>query len=87
MKAVILYRPQSEFSRMVEEYVRDFEKRTGKSIELLSLDAREGAAKAALYGIWKYPALIVTQDDGQLMKDWQGEQLPLMSEVTGYLQA
>ena len=85
MKACILYRPQSEFSRIVEEYARDFEKRTGKTIDLISLDTREGATMASLYDIWKYPALMIMQGDGQLMKDWQGEHLPLINEVSGYL--
>ncbi|HTE21849.1 MAG TPA: hypothetical protein VK674_02305 [Candidatus Limnocylindria bacterium] len=87
MKAVILYRPGSEFARIVEEFARDFERQRGKTLELLSLDTVAGADMARLYGINQYPALLTLRDDGQLLKDWQGEHLPLMEEVAGYLNA
>lgn len=85
MKAIALYRPKSEFARMVEEYARDFERQRGQTIELVSLDTVEGADMARLYGIVQYPALLVIRDDGQLLKEWQGERLPLMDEVASYL--
>lgn len=86
MKAFILYHPQSESARKVEEYIRDFERRGTQTIERMSLDTKEGSDKARLYDIVQYPALVVVRDDGQLMKMWQGEQLPLMDEVAGYLE-
>lgn len=85
MKVIALYRPSSEHARPVEEYARDFERQRGKAIELLSLDTRDGAEKANLYGIMQYPALIALRDDGQMLKDWQGEHFPLMDEVAAYL--
>ena len=85
MKAVILYRPNSEFARPVEEYAKDFEANRGKVIKLVSLDTVEGADIAKLYDIMQYPALVIIRGDGQLLKEWQGERLPLMDEVAGYL--
>lgn len=85
MKASILYHPQSEFARGVEEYVHDFKTRTGQEIELISLETKEGANAASLYDIVRYPALLVCQDNGDMVKFWEGEQLPLMNEVAGYL--
>jgi len=85
MRVVVLYRPNSEFSRLVEEYARDFERQRGKTIELISLDTVQGSDMARLYGIVQYPALLTLRDDGQVLKDWQGERLPLMQEVAGYL--
>ncbi|MES2970936.1 MAG: hypothetical protein V4702_01275 [Patescibacteria group bacterium] len=85
MKACILYRSDSEFSRIVEEYARDFEHFKGKVIELIDLNTRDGAAMATLYDILHNPTLVVIRDDGQLVKDWQGEHLPLKDELAGYL--
>lgn len=85
MKACILYRPDSEFARTVEEYVRDFQRFKGKDIELVDLNTREGASMATLYDILQNPALVVLRDDGQLVKDWQGELLPRKDELAGYL--
>jgi len=85
MKVVILYRPNSEHGRIVDEYVHDFQARTGKKQpEALSIDTREGAALASLYDVLQYPAILVIQDDGFLQKSWEGDQLPLMDEVAAY---
>ena len=85
MKALMLYQPNSEYSRMVEEYIHDFERTRGRKIELLSMSTRDGAALASLYDIVQYPGLLVLRDDGQLVTFWQGNKLPLMNEVAGYL--
>ena len=85
MKVVILYHPNSEFARTVEEYAHDFEKRVGRAIELLSLETRDGAAMASLYDVLTYPAILTIREDGQLMKNWEGTELPLMNEVAGYI--
>lgn len=85
MKAVMLYQPNSEGSRLVEEYVRDFQRTRNRDIELMSLSTKDGAALASLYDVVRYPGLLVLRDDGQLATFWQGEQLPLMNEVAGYL--
>lgn len=82
----ILYHPNSEHARQVEDYKRDFERsqNTGE-IELISLETREGADMAKLYDIVRYPAVLaVTDTDRVLMKLWQDEKLPLMSEVASY---
>ncbi len=87
MKALMLYHPKSEHSRLVEEYVHDFSLVGTQKIELLSLETREGAAMATLYDIVSYPALLVIDSQGSLHKVWQGQTLPLMNELTGYLVA
>lgn len=87
MKAIILYHPNSEYARTIEEYVRDFTRVNSMKIDLLSLETREGAAEATLYDIVSYPALMVLDDSGHLHKVWQGASMPLMNEVAGYLAA
>lgn len=88
MKVVILYYPDAEHSRLVEEFVHDFQhQHTGRQIELLSLNTREGANQADLYGVVDYPAILAIADDGQLLKHWQGTVLPLMRDVAGYASA
>ncbi len=85
MKVCILYHPQSEFARGIEEFAREFEARTGKKPELISLETRDGAATATLYDIVQYPCTIVLGNDGQVQKVWEGSQLPLIDEVNSYL--
>lgn len=85
MKLSILYHPDSEFARTVEEYAHDFEHQKGAAIELISLETREGADLATLHDIVQYPALFVRRETGELVKHWQGLPLPLMNQVAAYL--
>lgn len=86
MRFVVLYRPNSEFARTVEEFVHSFEERSfGVKAEVMEFDTKEGQAKAALYGVMQHPALLALRDDGELLKTWEGPQMPLMDEVLAYL--
>lgn len=85
MKVVMLYHPVSEHASKVEMFARDFERTQHVDPELVSLETKEGADLAKVYGIVQYPAIIVTQDDGAHMKQWEGDILPLMGEVAAYL--
>ena len=88
MKVLVLYRPNSEHGRIVEEFIHDFQARhQDEHLEALNIDTRDGSATASLYDVVRYPAVLVVQADGYLQKLWQGEQLPLMDEVASYAHA
>jgi hypothetical protein len=88
MKVLVLYRPNSEYGRVVEDFIHEFQHRyDGTSLEVLNIDSRDGIAVADLYDIMEYPAILVLQSDGRLQKSWLGGSLPLMNEVFGYASA
>lgn len=85
MKVLILYRPNSEHSRIVEEFVHDYKvSYPDSTLELVSLDTREGSSTAALYDVVQYPAILVLQANGSLQKIWEGSTLPQFDEVASY---
>jgi hypothetical protein len=86
MKLLVLYRPESDHGRVVDEFIDNF-KSSGSStkLEVVNIDTREGASTAALYDITRYPAIMVLRDDGMLQHLWEGLGLPLVSEVASYL--
>ncbi len=87
MKVVVLYRPNSEHERAVNEFTREFERRfrnQDEQLELVNIDSRDGNATAMLYDIMRYPAILVIQNDGYLQKSWEGDQFPLLDEVFAY---
>lgn len=85
MKVLVLYRPNSDHGRMVEEFIHDFQARHhDERLEALSIDTRDGSATASLYDVMQYPAILVVQTDGGVQKIWEGSQLPLMDEVVAY---
>lgn len=85
MKVLLLYRPNSQHGRICEEFVRDYQ-RNGHSgqIEAMHIDTREGSAAASLYDIVQYPTLLITRNDGSIVRTWEGELLPLQNEVAAY---
>lgn len=85
MKVLVLYRPNSEHGRLVEEFIRDYQ-RAGHSgtIEALNVDTREGSQLAATYDVVQYPCLMVVRQDGSVVRSWEGETLPLQNEVAAY---
>lgn len=85
MKVLVLYRPNSEHARLIEEFIHDFQSRhQDERLEALNIDTRDGSAMASLYDVMQYPAILVVQTDGGIQKAWEGVQLPLMEEVASY---
>lgn len=88
VKLLILYRPNSEHASAVESFIRDFQHQHNideKKLEILSLNTRDGAATASLYDIVNYPAIVAIANDGSVLNMWEGDRLPLMDEVAGYV--
>jgi len=84
-KIKLLYHPDSEHDPLVRSYCHDYQKLTGKDIELVSLETKEGDWLASSVEVTQYPAILaVTDDDSTVVKMWQGEPLPLLSEVAYY---
>ncbi|MGH7237045.1 MAG: hypothetical protein ACREGF_00735 [Candidatus Saccharimonadales bacterium] len=86
MDVLVIYKPMSERARLAEEFMHDF-KRLHSDINLQTIDADsvEGVQKLELNGLYQTPAILVTRQDGQVIKSWAGDVLPLMSEVVGYV--
>jgi hypothetical protein len=81
MKVIVLWRERSEHRMGVESFLHDLETNYQVEVRSLQIDSREGAAFAELYDITSYPAVVITQDDGQLQRMWGEGRLPLASEV------
>ncbi len=87
MKAVILYRPNTELESSVSEYVREFARQTGRPIELIDVDSVQGTETAKLYEIVQYPAILVFRNDGAFIESWpEREKWPTVSELSFYNQ-
>ena len=78
----VIYRPNSEHARSVEEFERNLDRRN-LSIELVDADTRDGSAKMQTYGVMQYPAVLATRQDGQLLKMWEGV-IPTVADVEYY---
>ena len=88
MRVIVLYRPEAEFARRVEEYIADFQRfHPGETIEIQNIDSMEGAEAARLYNVMTYPAVLALSNDGQVQQQWEGiDKLPLMNDLAYYAQ-
>lgn len=84
MKAVIVYKLESDHAREVLDYLRDFERQTGRKLEEVDPDTREGSDFCRVYDIVEYPTIVGLSDEGQLLHMWRGRPLPTISEVSYY---
>lgn len=84
MRVVVIYRYESDHAREVLDYLRDFSKQTGREIEEVDPDGRDGAQFCRAYDIVEYPTMIALSDDGRVQNVWRGRPLPTISEVSFY---
>jgi hypothetical protein len=86
MRVFCLYRPNSETERSVIELNSELRRRINGELELISMDTVEGDNLAQVYDIWQFPAVVAVDKDGVLQKSWADGNLPLINELTYYLQ-
>ena len=72
----IFHRPGAEYERKTQDYFARLQKQH-LSAELIDLNTPEGAAKAHLYGIMAFPAVVTTRADGEMVKHWEGDLPPI----------
>ena len=86
MRVVVIYKNENDYSRTVDDYLRDFEHQTGHSLEIVNPDTSEGMQFCDTYDIVEYPSIIAISDDGVMQNYWRGLPLPTISEVSYYVQ-
>lgn len=85
MKAVVIYKEESDHAREVLDYLRDFERQTGHALETVDPESAAGADFCRTYDIVEYPSIAALSDDGVLQNLWRGRPLPTISEVSYYV--
>lgn len=83
MRVVCIWRRESDYGRSLEEWINEFERRTGREVESLEPDTAEGEQFCRTYDVVEYPTIMVLSNSGEALADWRGQQLPLFDEV-GY---
>lgn len=84
MRLVILYHPKSEQEGPITDYARDYKRSRGRDFELISLETQDGANLAKVHDVVRYPAILMLDDRGGMIRLWQGWPLPLMNDLDAY---
>lgn len=85
MRVVIVYKDASDHGREVRDYLRDFERQTGRTLEEVDPETRDGESFCRAYDVVEYPSMLALSDDGRMQQIWRGTPLPLISEVSFYV--
>ena len=85
MRAIVVYKDETDYAREVTDYLNDFTRQTGHTLETLDPDTKDGADFCRAYDIVEYPSIVALSDDGNLQNLWRGLPLPTISEVSYYV--
>jgi hypothetical protein len=85
LRVVVVYKYESDHAREVLDYLRDFSRQTGHTIEEIDPDTPDGTDFCRTYDIVEYPTMLALSDNGQLQNMWRGRPLPTISEVSFYV--
>jgi protein-disulfide isomerase-like protein with CxxC motif len=86
MRTLVVYKEDNEHARSVDTFLHDFMRRTGRELDTINPDTREGANMCRTYDIIEYPTVIALDDNGTMQHLWRGLPLPTISEVSYYVQ-
>lgn len=84
MRVVVVTKDNTDYARAVSDFLRDFKIQTGRDLETLDPESRDGISFCTTYDIAQYPTLIALSDDGIMQNTWAGIPLPTISEVSYY---
>ncbi len=83
MRLVVVGRDMADYSRMMNEWIREFERRTGREVEVIDPDSGDGISLCRAYDVVEYPTILALNDsDGAVLSMWRGQNLPTFDEVT-----
>ncbi len=84
MKTFVVYQVESDHARDVMTFLSDFTRQTGRTLEAVDPNTREGSSICRTYDIVEYPSVVAVDDNGVLQNLWRGRPLPTVSEVSYY---
>lgn len=84
MRVVIVTRDKTDYARDVETYLGDFKRITGRDLEVMDPDSRDGVSFCQTYGIMQFPTTIALDDGGVMQNMWTGLPLPTINELSYY---
>jgi hypothetical protein len=84
MRVVVITKENTDYARVVDTFITDFARQTGRELEVLDPDSSEGSSFCRTYDIVEYPSIIALGNDGQMQNLWAGAMLPTISEVSYY---
>ena len=87
MRIVIVVKNHSEYFREAEEWSVEYQRETGREVELIDPETIEGEIFASTRDIMQYPSLLILGGSGEILKKWSGSPLPQFAQVSYILRS
>lgn len=84
MRVIVFYKDNTDTTRVVTDFLRDVERQTGHTLEVVDPESPEGVDLCATYDLWQWPAIMAISDDGMMQKLWSGLPLPTIKDLSFY---
>ena len=84
MRAVIVWKDNTDYSREVIDWLNEFSKRTGKEVESIDPESIDGESFTRVYDVVEYPTILALDNEGKVLESWRGTPLPRIDEVSYY---
>lgn len=81
MIAYLFYQRDSATERQMAEMDREL-KRLEVDTELIDADSPRGVSLVEYYDVLGRPAVVLARRDGSAVQIWQGEEMPLIAEIS-----
>lgn len=81
MRVVCVWREGEEYSRSVSEWLEEFRRRTGREIESVDPQTRDGEGLCRTYDVVEYPTILALDERGGVLEMWRGRMLPTFDQV------
>jgi hypothetical protein len=85
MKAIVIYKDETDYARAVYDYLGDFKRQTGHDLETMNPETPDGADFCRTYDIVEYPSIVALSDNGSLQMVWRGLPFPTINELSYYV--
>ena len=85
MRVVVVYKNDQDYTRIVDDFLADFARQTGRTIDVLDPESTECELFCGADEVVEYTTIIALSNDGQLQKRWIGAILPTINEVIYYV--
>ena len=85
MRVLVVFKEYSDKAREVFEWIEEFERRSGRKVEKMNPESKDGESFCVAHDIVEYPTVLAIGEDGKVYEQWSGVPMPQIDTVMGYM--
>ena len=81
----MVFKEYSDKAREVFEWIEEFERRSGRKVEKMNPESKDGESFCVAHDIVEYPTVLAIGEDGKVYEQWSGVPMPQIDTMIGYM--